>query len=313
MLTQAAASRNLALMIPPRSRFVDLRGLRYHLHEWGRPGAPLLLMLHGWMDVGASFQFVVDALERDWHVLAPDWRGYGRTQWSGADSYWFPDYLADLEFLLDAVAADAPPFLIGHSMGGNIAMLYAGIRPQRARAVVNLEGFGLRDAAPAEAPARYVRWFDELKAGPRLRDYGSVDEVAQRLRQNNPRLSAESAAWLAPHWSEPADNGRVRIAGDPAHKIVNPALYRWPEVAACWANITCPVLWVEAAQTDALKWAGRREEIDARIALLTHVRRHVIEDAGHMLHHDQPAAVAALIEAFADTLPPTHFADKLRR
>ena len=288
-------------MIPPRSRFLDIRGLRYHLHEWGRPGAPLIVMLHGWMDVGASFQFVVDALKRDWRVLAPDWRGYGRTQWAG-DSYWFPDYLADLEFILDAVVADERPLLAGHSMGGNVAMLYAGIRPDRIRAVVNLEGFGLRDTAAADAPQRYARWIDELKSGARLRDFGSLDEVAARLRANNPRLSAERAAWLAAHWSEPDEAGRFRVAGDPAHKIVNPVLYRWAEVAACWAKITAPVLWIEAAQTDAMKWAGRREDIDARIATLENAEVKIVEDAGHMLHHDQPAAVADLIEAFADKI-----------
>jgi pimeloyl-ACP methyl ester carboxylesterase len=287
-------------VIPPRSRILDIRGLRYHLHEWGAPGAPLLLMLHGWMDVGASFQFVVDAFKRDWHVLAPDWRGYGRTQWAGIDSYWFPDYLADLEFICDAVAPHESPLLVGHSMGGNVAMLYAGIRPERIRAVVNLEGFGLRESAAAEAPKRYRRWFDELKQGPRLRDYASLAEVAERLRANNPRLSAARADWLAAQWSEPMDTGRYRIAGDPAHKIVNPVLYRWAEVAACWSNITAPVLWVEAAHTDAMKWAGLREEIDARIALLKDVRVKRVEDAGHMLHHDQPEAVAALIESFVE-------------
>lgn len=288
-------------MIPPRSRFLDIRGLRYHLHEWGRPGAPLMVMLHGWMDVGASFQFVVDALKRDWHVLAPDWRGYGRTQWA-TDSYWFPDYLADLELILDEVAAAERPLLVGHSMGGNVAMLYAGIRPDRIGAVVNLEGFGLRDSAATEAPKRYARWIDELKAGARLRDFGSLTDVAERLRANNPRLSVDRAAWLAAHWSERTEDGRYRVAGDPAHKIVNPVLYRSAEVAACWACISAPVLWVEAAQTDAMKWAGRREQIDARIAILKDVHVRIVDDAGHMLHHDQPAAVAALIDAFADKI-----------
>jgi pimeloyl-ACP methyl ester carboxylesterase len=135
-----------------------------------------------------------------------------------------------------------------------------------------------------------------------LRDYASLDEIAARLRANNSRLSAERAAWLAGFWSERAADGRYRVAGDPAHKVVNPVLYRWAEVEACWANITVPVLWVEAAQTDAFKWTGRRAEIDARIARLEDVRVERVGDAGHMLHHDQPEAVAKLIEAFADKI-----------
>ncbi|HEU0201948.1 MAG TPA: alpha/beta fold hydrolase, partial [Burkholderiaceae bacterium] len=224
-------------MKPSRSRFVQVRGLRYHLREWGEAGAPILVMLHGWMDVSASFQFVVDALRRRWHVVAPDWRGYGLTQWSGHDSYWFPDYLADLELILDAVSPAAPVALIGHSMGGNIAALYAGIRPARLRALINLEGFGMRDSRPEVAPDRYAQWIDQLKAGSAMRDYGSLSEVADRLRKTNPRLAEEKALFLAAHWSQPTADGRYRIAGDPAHKVIYPVLYRLQEAVACWSRI----------------------------------------------------------------------------
>lgn len=285
-------------MKPSRSRFVAVRSLRYHLREWGEAGAPLLVLLHGWMDVSASFQFVVDAFERDWHVVAPDWRGFGLSDRGPGDCYWFPDYLGDLDAILDQVSADRPAGLIGHSMGGNVALLYAGVRPARVRAAVNLEGFGLKDCAAAQAPGRYARWLDELKSPPPARRYGSVAEVAERLRRNNPRLDEQRAAFLAEHWSRRTAQGEYEVAGDPAHKIVNPVLYRWPEVAACWAAIACPVLWVEATDTDAHRWAGNAGEIAARVAALKSVEVARVADAGHMLHHDQPRAVARLIEAF---------------
>ncbi|MGH6610901.1 MAG: alpha/beta fold hydrolase, partial [Burkholderiaceae bacterium] len=211
--------------------FVEIRGLRYHLRKWGSAdanAARTLVMLHGWMDVSASFQFVADALDESWRIVAPDWRGYGLTERARADCYWFPDYLADLDFILDHVVGAAPAVLVGHSMGGNIALMYAGVRPQRVRAVVNLEGFGLRATHAEEAPARYAQWIDELRraecraapssarapvgggraaaggeriAGASLRDYDSLDEVAARLIKNNPRLSAERGAFLAQHWA----------------------------------------------------------------------------------------------------------------
>jgi pimeloyl-ACP methyl ester carboxylesterase len=294
-------------MTPSHSRFLRLRGLRYHLREWGEPGAPVLLMLHGWMDVSASFQFVVDAFESAWHVVAPDWRGFGLSERGPGDCYWFPDYLGDLDAIVDAVSADAPVRVVGHSMGGNIALLYAGVRPERVRALVNLEGFGLKDSAPAMAPARYARWLDELKAMPTTRRYADLAEVAGRLRRNNPRLDAERAAFLAGHWAWRTAQGDYEIAGDPAHKIVNPVLYRWAEVAACWAAIRCPVLWVEAEDTDAHRWAGTADDIAGRVAVLKSVEVARIADAGHMLHHDQPRAVARLIEGFfardAEPLP----------
>ena len=151
---------------PACSRFVDVRGLRYHVHAWSEPSEaqPPLVMLHGWMDVGASFQFVVDALTTDRPVIAPDWRGFGLTDSRGADNFWFPDYLADLDGLLDHYLQDRPADIVGHSMGGNISMFYAGARPQRVRRLVNLEGFGMPRTQPEQAPGRYAKWMDELKS-----------------------------------------------------------------------------------------------------------------------------------------------------
>ncbi len=282
---------------PSRTRFTALRGRRYQLREWGAAGAPSLVLLHGWMDVSASFQFLVDAFARDWHVVAPDWRGFGGSD-PDPDGYWFPDYLADLEALLDAEAGVQPATLVGHSMGGNIAMLYGGVRPARVRALVNLEGFGLRDTRPAEAPERYARWLDELRRGRTLRDYPDLDAVAARLRGNNARLTAERAAFLAPHWARPAAGGRYEVAADPAHLRVNPVLYREAEVAACWACIRCPVLWVQADGGDAAGEGARAQEIARRRAVLADCELAQIAGAGHMLHHDQPQALARCIEDF---------------
>ena len=289
-------------MRPSHSEFIDVRGLRYHLRCWGRAGERTLVMLHGWMDVSASFQFVVDALGDGWRVVAPDWRGYGLSARAGADCYWFPDYLADLERVLAAVAGE-PAVLVGHSMGGNVALLYAGVRPDRVRAVINLEGFGLRETHASQAPGRYAQWLDELAAGALMRDYASVDEVAARLTRNNARLTRERAAFLARHWAQPGADGRWAVAGDPAHRIVNPTLYRLDEVLACWQRITCPVLWVRAAQTDVLRYVAERPEeaiaeVERRRTHIADVESLVIEDAGHMVHHDQPERVARAITDF---------------
>jgi pimeloyl-ACP methyl ester carboxylesterase len=291
---------------PSRSSFTTIRGLRYHLREWGPADAGparTLFMLHGWMDVSASFQFVVDALDPDWRVVAPDWRGFGLTEWTPGDCYWFPDYAADLEFIVDAVQGDAPAHLVGHSMGGNVALMYAGARPARARTVVNLEGFGLQASRAEQAPGRLSQWIDEVKSGGSLRDYGSREEVAARLQKNNPRLPAERAAFLADHWAEPDGHGRLRVAGDPAHRIVNPVLYRVDEAMACWQAVTAPSLMVMAADTDALRHVARdREqalaELQRRFAAVPGAEQATVAGAGHMLHHDQPEAVARLILDF---------------
>ena len=285
-----------------RSQFLSLRGLRHHVRTWdpdpGQAPAGTLVMLHGWMDVSASFQFVVDALRRNWQVLAPDWRGYGLTDRAQADCYWFPDYLADLDQLLDALLPDEPVALVGHSMGGNVATLYAGIRPQRVSRLVNLEGMGLAPTRPEEAPERYARWFDELREGARVRDYASREEVAQRLMHNDSRLSPAFAAYLAQHWARPAASGRFELAGDPAHRIVNPVLYRVEEALACWRAVSADVLLVLSEGFDRRHAFVDTPEYRERLSAFRSLRTVRVADAGHMIHHDQPAEVARLIEEF---------------
>jgi pimeloyl-ACP methyl ester carboxylesterase len=284
-----------------RSEFIAIRGLRYHVRHWGNPQAPAIIMLHGWMDVSASFQFLVDALAQDWHVIAPDWRGFGLTQ-HASGGYWYPDYLADLEAMLDHYSPQSPVNLLGHSLGANVAGLYAGIRPTRIRKLIDVEGFGMPNAVPCEAPARYAQWLDALKEPPGLRSYASRKEVAARLQKTNPRLSDERAAFLASHWAAPDESGRWHILADTAHRLPNPTLYRVEEILACWRAIEAPVLWIEAIDSELTSrldaGQGARAEIDRRIAFIPNVTMLMVDAAGHMVHHDQPEVMAAAIERF---------------
>ena len=281
------------------SLFYDIRGLRYHVRHWAGDASRRMVLLHGWMDVSASFQFLVDALSGDWDVYAPDWRGYGLTDWGRSDCYWFPDYLADLDALLGHIQPETPVNLVGHSLGGNVACLYAGVKPQRIARLVNLEGFGMASTQAEQAPKRYERWLRELHERPALRPYDDFATLADRLQKSNPRLTRERADHLARHWGRAAEDGRVVLRGDPAHKIVNPVLYHYEEVRACWQQATAHVLWVEASESNYLARAGisAEQHAERRSAFrrLTYV---VVKDAGHMLHHDRPDDVARLIEDF---------------
>ena len=294
-----------------RSEFVPIRQLTYHVRIWGEPtpGQAPLVMLHGWMDVAASFQFMVDALAHERYILAPDWRGYGDTDCGDIDNYWFPDYLADLDFLLDHYAPGGQTVdLLGHSMGGNIAMLYAGVRPGRIRRLVNLEGFGMPASRPAQAPDRYAKWMDDLKklhAGElALKAYEGLEGVARRLMKTNPRLNRDKADWLAPHWARENARGQWEIRSNPAHKITNAKLYRVDEVLEIHKRITAPTLAVESSDNsmDQL-WQGKYSlpEYHQRLQVVPNARIALIDEAGHMVHHDQPEVLAALIERFLGT------------
>jgi pimeloyl-ACP methyl ester carboxylesterase len=272
--------------------------LRYHVREWGSAGATPLFLLHGWMDVAASFQFLVDSFSRDWHVIAPDWRGFGLSEWR-PEGYWFPDYYADLEALLDLYQPSAPVFLVGHSMGGVVASMYSGMRPDRVARLVSMEGLGLARHAPDQAPVRYAQWLDQLKEPPSFRPYRSLDEVAARLRKTNPRLTEERAGFLALHWAKRQDNGEFALLSDPVHKTVNPYLFRIDEAIACWRRITAPVLLVSGKLSEIpARMKDTPEQLAERKGAFRNRREIELDDAGHMMHHDQPEKVARAIEEF---------------
>jgi len=280
------------------SEFHDINGLRHHVRIWGDTAAPPLFLLHGWMDVSLSFQWVVDELRRDWRVIAPDWRGFGLSGWS-TGGYWFPEYYADLEALLAIYSPDRPARIAGHSMGGVIACTYAGLRPERIARLVSLEGFGLARTTPAEAPGRYRRWLDELATEPRFRVYDSFDTLAARLQRDNPRLTADKAQFIARAWARETAPDQVEMLSDPKHKRTNPVLFRIEELLACWQEITAPTLWVFGRDSEGTGYLkDTPEQLAGRKGAVRNYREAWVENAGHMMHHDQPATVARLIEDF---------------
>lgn len=298
------------------SAFVDVRMYRYHVRLWGDAQGPKppLVLVHGWMDVAASWQFMVDAFTPEFlqgrQVIAPDWRGFGHTSGPPADHYAFVDYLGDLDALLGRLAPARPVILAGHSMGGHVAMLYAGVRPERIHRLVNLEGFGVPATESAQAPGRLRQWLDEIGTlhgeHPQLRSYADEKEVAQRLMKTNPRLAPGKARWLARQWAQPraTADGQVRwhILGDAAHRVVSAHLARVEEVLALYREISAPTLVVEASENHLHRWHGQRftlAQFHERLQAVQQLERVVLPDCAHMLHHDQPALLARTIEDFA--------------
>ena len=285
---------------PARIEQHEIRGLQHRVVRWGPPSDDPIVLLHGFMDNALTFQLLVDRLPIEWSFAAPDWRGFGATEWTG-DSYWFPDYFADLEALLDLLVPVGPARVIGHSMGGNIASLYAGVRTERLRWLVNLEGFGLRRTTADHAPIRYAEWLDRLRSPLPERRYESPQQLAAVLVRRNPRLSAGVAQFIAAAWltSASAGTGYV-LATDPMHRLPNPILYRRDEAEACWQRMQCPMLLVLGAQSEYLPLMGDDGTAARFRAIYRSLTLVTLPDVGHMLHHEDPAAVAAAIERFIE-------------
>jgi len=287
--------------VKPQSDFLAVHGLRYHVRRWGDPNAPPLFMLHGWMDISASFQFVVDALRGDWHVVAPDWRGFGLTALAGGTGYRLLDLYADLERILDHYQPHGAVDLVGHSMGGNVAWLYAGIRPPRVKRVVSLDGYCGTPADAGDYAGQCAHWLDRLAAPASLPQFASLDHVAHHLLERSPRMTVARARYLAGHWSQARADGRCVLRADPRHKLREPWRYPREQIRALWRAVRASVLHVEAGGSRALENASGsagphalRDELDT----LDGHRTVRFDAAGHMLHHEIPAQVAGTIEQF---------------
>lgn len=281
---------------PSRSRFLRLRGLRHHVRVWGDDNKPILFLVHGWLDVSATFAPLVAPLLDRWQVRAPDWRGFGHSEWP-QDGYWFQDYVADLEAILDHESPDAPVRLAGHSMGAQVASLYAGLRPARVARLVLLDGLLMPDMPPERTAFRFTRWLDQLREPPRQKTYASFDVLAERIRHQQPRLTPAHAAFIARCWGREDGRGRITLCADPKHRLDMPTLYRSAESEAIWRQVTAPTLFIDAGRSE-LKGMIGPEERARRHACFADRREHVIEDAGHMLHFTSPVETAALIADF---------------
>jgi pimeloyl-ACP methyl ester carboxylesterase len=285
----------------PRHEQLTVRGLEHRLTWWGQATDDPIVLLHGFQDCGDTWQFLVDCLPDTWTLVAPDWRGFGGTEWAPG-GYWHPDYLADMEALLDALVPGRPARVIAHSLGANVALIYSGVRPERLKWLVNLEGIGLRTTEPSAAPERYASWLDEIRGPLNEGSFPSVQQLAGVLMKRNPRLRADRAEFVARAWTRDTDNG-VRLAFDPKHRFVNPVLYRREEAEACWSRVRIPMLLV-AAEISGHQQRRLCDFNDEYVhKLIPDARIVTLPGLGHMMHHEDPQAVAAPIVDFANAHP----------
>jgi pimeloyl-ACP methyl ester carboxylesterase len=270
---------------------------RFGTTRWGPADAVPIVLLHGWMDCGAAFQLLADQLPDDWPLLALDWRGYGRSA-RRSERYWFPDHVAELEAVLERLAPDAPARLIGHSMGGTLAMMYAGIRPGRVAWLVNIEGFGMPTLPPQEFPGQVAAWLDSLRQPPAERRYRSHAELAAALRLRNPRLPPAHALFLAATWTSAQADGSLQLLADPRTELRSPVRYSRAQLEACWAAVRAPALLLYGGESTYME---RAAGADAPQRWQQALPRHVsvcIPESGHLLPYERPARVAQEIIAF---------------
>ncbi|WP_285276299.1 alpha/beta fold hydrolase [Halopseudomonas bauzanensis] len=273
----------------PHSRFYHSRGLRLHYLDWGNVDAPLLMLVHGGLEHARVWDQLARQLCADWHVVVPDLRGHGDSDWSTGGAYAIPDFVPDIAALV-AELGDRPVTLVAHSLGGNIAVHYTALFPERVTQLCVIEGLGFSPEARAKRDAKPRRdqlreWVDKVRQLDQLgaRSYPTVAAAVKRLLEHDPLLSPELAAYVCEHGLRPTEDGQWRWKYDHQIRGFGAAEVASVEASDLWRAIECPVLLMYGAES----WASNPEQ-DGRIQHFARARVVTVESAGHNLHHHQP-------------------------
>ncbi|NNC19450.1 alpha/beta hydrolase [Corallococcus exiguus] len=274
---------------------VDAEGLPLHVRQRGPQGAPAVLMLHGWLDHSHSFDPLCEHLPEAWRTVLLDFRGMGESGHAGPGAaYHFSDHLLDIEATLDGLALP-PVHLVGHSLGGIVALAYAAARPERVKSLTLIESLGPSGGPPTGAVQRLRGFLDDARRPPNRKRYPTVEAAAERLRQANPTLSPDAALLFARHGTRRTPEGDFAFTFDPRHRRRFGQGYDEAQWLALEAAVTCPVQLLRG--TEGLSPAP--ELLEGRLAALrTLAGPPRLFEGGHHVHLEQPAAIAAAIAAF---------------
>ncbi len=283
---------------PTSHSFISQR-LRLHYVDWGNPGAPPLVLLHGGRDHCRNWDWVARDLRNDYHIIAPDLRGHGDSAYSPSGDYSMSAFVYDLAQLIHRQNL-APVRIVAHSLGGAISLRYAGIYPENVSRLVAIEGLGPSPAMLAKrgelgVKDRMRRWIEDERAlaGRLPRRYASIDDALARMQAENKHLTPEQARYLTVHGVSQNEDGTFSWKFDNYIRSISPVDLTPEDVAKLWSNIACPTLLVLGRES----WASNPAE-DGRLDHFANARVSAYERAGHWVHHDRLEAFVAEVREF---------------
>lgn len=285
----------IASLLSPTDRFYESQGLRLHYADWGNGAAPSLILVHGGRDHCRTWDMVARALQPHFHVVAPDLRGHGDSDWAKGSSYSLSDYVYDLTRLTQSVAADKT-IIVGHSMGGLIGLMYAGTYPDKVLRLAVLDGMTALPGTPRspihEQIAAWIAQLDRI-AGRKSHRYPTIAEAAERISAHNKRLTPEQALNLASHGAKRNADGSFSWKYDEYQQAKAPYRLSPDDHIALWSRITCPTLLLQGSESFLPNLETARVLAYFRQAHLVK-----IVEAGHWLHHDKLDEVLKLLRPF---------------
>lgn len=282
----------------PASHVYFSQRLRLHYVDWGNPAAPPMLLVHGGRDHCRSWDRVAEAFRADYHVIAPDLRGHGDSEWVRGGGYLLADYVYDIAQLLHQTGL-VPAVVVAHSLGAAVALQYAGLYPRNVTKLVAIEGMGrppeMRRGEALPRTERFRGWIEDMRrlAGRAPRRYASLEDAFERMREENPHLTAEQARHLTVHGVNRNEDGTYGWKFDNYVRLQSPHGMRAEDAAEAWKEASCPTLLVRGTESWAVDPAG-----DERTRLFPHARGVNVEGAGHWVHHDRFEEFVGLVRAF---------------
>ena len=281
---------------------LSVSGLNYHLNVWDGGGETTVLLLHGYLDVGMTWSFMVDELGPiDWHIVAPDWRGHGDSDWIGAGGYYhFTDYVRDLEQIVRQVRRERL-IVVGHSMGAMVASLWAGIEPTSLDGLMLVEGLGPVPVTEADYPQRMRRWLEQTApydAEGRDRPMKGLAHAESRLSRAFPRQKGEVVKAMTKFATRVSDDGLLRWKYDPL-LTTNSPMPTLPAIALeFWRRVTCPVQWIGGQDS---QWSGSR--VSTWLDHVAGVERRILPGIGHMVQNEGSVELASELKSFMVRIP----------
>jgi pimeloyl-ACP methyl ester carboxylesterase len=290
--------RSLHTPSPTSHQYVSAR-LRLRYVDWGNPAGPPLILLHGGRDHSRNWDWVAQALRNEWHIIAPDLRGHGDSAWSPDGNYAMAAYLYDLAQLVHQNKL-TPFTIVGHSLGGNIALRFAGLYPEAVRKLVAIEGLGaspkmLTEQDQQDIAERTRAWIDEQRAlaSRQPHRYATIEAALARMQGENPHLSPAQARHLTVHGVIQNEDGSFSWKFDNYVRLNQPSDMTTAELHTLWSRISCPTLLVYGKES----WASNPAD-DGRAQYFRNARVKVFERAGHWVHHDCPEVFVAELRGF---------------
>ena len=250
--------------------------------------------------IGRSWDWVALALKDRYHVIVPDLRGHGDSEWVNGSGYSMIDYVYDLAQLVRQKHL-TPVTLLGHSLGGRICLEYSGIYPERVAKLIAVEGLSpsrsVTDSHSSQpAHRRMSEWISDTHrfAGRLPHRYPTLEDAVERMQEANPRLSAEQALHLTTHAVHQNEDGTFIWKFDNYARSSSPYPFNENDAEEIWARVRIPTLLMTGmeSQGDPNK--------DERTNSFPQAKRVGIADAGHWVHHDQLDTFLREVTAFLD-------------